>query len=476
MSWIVRYHDVEERDRSKGRTMANEQQPPDSKPLGADTAEDAGAGVAGPPTLGSTDVNPTDGAKAAPQQSSGMRTARVIGTWVLVVLTCIVVGISAVAVWANEVLFDTDQFVSVIEPISQDPAVEEAIASRTSEELVRALRVQERAEEVLPDRAGFLAFTLQNAAQRFIDDQLVQLLSRQGVQDAWLTAVRLAHQQIVAILRDEAPSIVTQDGTVSINLFPLIQTVLDRLNGTGLLPERFTLPTLSTTSPDEARQELSSALGVQLSDTFGVVPVAEAPQLEEAQRYVSIFDDLVVVLPILGLLLAAGAIAVSINRRRTVVALGVGIGAMLLLLGLIFELVGGEGVKAVQDRPTGLPIVRASTDALTEDFWQFLRPAIVVAFLVALVAFLIGRRSWFVAAGAAARPAGQRLAGAGRLVAENLDVLRVAGLVLALVALFLVDLTWGSLILIVLLFLAYIAAVTALASRWQTTEQSTAAP
>ncbi|MGE3597452.1 MAG: hypothetical protein AB7N70_18040, partial [Dehalococcoidia bacterium] len=228
--------------------------------------------------------------------------------------------------------------------------------------------------------------------------------------------------------------------------------------------------------PDEARQQLSSALGVQLSDSFGVVPVAEAPQLEEAQRYVSIFDDLVIVLPIIALLLAAGTIAVSINRRRAVVALGVGIGAMLILLGLIFELVGREAVRAVQDRPTGLPIVQASVDALTEDFWQFLRPEIVVWFLVALVAFLLGRRSWFVAAGAAAHPAGQRLAGSGRLVAENLDLLRVAGLVLALVALFLVDLTWGSLLLIVFLFLVYIAAVTALASRWRPAEQSAAAP
>ncbi|MGE0540206.1 MAG: hypothetical protein AB7R89_08485 [Dehalococcoidia bacterium] len=445
--------------------MTNEQEPTDPEPLGPSTAGVAAAGVGS----GSD-------AKPAATQAKGVRTARVVGAWVLVVLTCIVAGISTLTVWANEVLLDTDQFVSVIEPISLDPAVEEAIAARTSEELVRALRIQERAEEVLPQRAGFLAFTLQSAAQRFVDDQLVALLNREGIQDAWLAAVRLAHQQIVAILRDQAPSIVTQDGVVSINLFPLIQTVLERLNGTGLLPDRFALPTLSSTSPDEARQQLSSALGVQLSDSFGVVPVAEAPQLEEAQRYVSIFDDLVIVLPIIALLLAAGTIAVSINRRRAVVALGVGIGAMLILLGLIFELVGREAVRAVQDRPTGLPIVQASVDALTEDFWQFLRPEIVVWFLVALVAFLLGRRSWFVAAGAAAHPAGQRLAGSGRLVAENLDLLRVAGLVLALVALFLVDLTWGSLLLIVFLFLVYIAAVTALASRWRPAEQSAAAP
>ncbi|MGD9892165.1 MAG: hypothetical protein AB7U18_12840, partial [Dehalococcoidia bacterium] len=220
--------------------MTNEQEPTDPEPLGPSTAGVAAAGVGS----GSD-------AKPAATQAKGVRTARVVGAWVLVVLTCIVAGISTLTVWANEVLLDTDQFVSVIEPISLDPAVEEAIAARTSEELVRALRIQERAEEVLPQRAGFLAFTLQSAAQRFVDDQLVALLNREGIQDAWLAAVRLAHQQIVAILRDQAPSIVTQDGVVSINLFPLIQTVLERLNGTGLLPDRFALPTLSSTSPDE---------------------------------------------------------------------------------------------------------------------------------------------------------------------------------------------------------------------------------
>lgn len=455
--------------------MAEAQEPPDSTPIDSTKAEDLAAATSTSPATDAADASPGPVTLPAEQKSNGAHTARTIIAWVLVVLTCIVAGVAAVAVWSNEVLFDTDTFVSVIEPITQDPAVEEAVAVRTSEELVRALRIQERAEEVLPSRAGFLSFTLQAAAQRFIEDQLRDLLARTGVQDAWLTAVRFAHEQIVEILRDEKSSIITEDGTVSINLFPLIQRVLDRISQTGLLPDRFTVPQLSTTSPDEARQELSSALGVQLSDTFGVVPVAEAPQLEEAQRYVSLFDNLVVVLPILGLLLAAGAIAVSINRRRTIIALGVGIGAMLILLGLVFELGGREGIRAVQDRPTGLPIVQASVDALTDDLWQFLRPIIVIAFLAALVAFLIGRRSWFVAAGAAARPAGQRLAGAGRLVAENLDLLRVAGIALALVALFLVDLSWGSLILIVLLCIAYLAGISALASRWRPADRSPAA-
>lgn len=409
-------------------------------------------------------------------RSHGARTARGILAWVLVVLTSVVVAVAALGIWANEVLLDTNRFVSIVEPISRDPAVDAAISARTSDELVRALRIQERAEEVLPQRAGFLSYTLQEAAQRIIEEQIRTLISREGVQSAWLSSIRFAHQEIVTILRDQNPTIVSQDGVVSLNLFPLIQAALQRLEGTGLLPDRFSLPTLTTTSPDEARQQLSSALGVPLPSTFGVIPVAEAPQLEKAQNAVAIFDTLVVVIPLIAVLLAVVAIALSLNRRRTVVALGVGIGAGIVILGLVGDLLGQEAVNAVRDRPEGIPVVQATVDSLTENLWQFLRPAIVVAFVLAGVAFLAGRSAWFVAAGATARPAGRWLLSSRHVVADYADALRIAGVVLALAALFLLNLSWGTLLLVLLALLAYMVAVTLIATRWGTAQRSTPAP
>jgi hypothetical protein len=405
----------------------------------------------------------TPGDAAVPPASIAKRTgrhmARRIITWVLIVLACLVVATSISTFWTNLVLFDTSRFISVVAPIVRSPAVAEGVSERAAAQIVTALDIQGRAQAALPDRAGFLAVTAAAGAERYIERLLEDLLSTERIQEAWINALRFVHDRIVAILRGDSRFLILGDGTVSLNLFPLIEAVLQRLEGTGLLPDRFVLPDLADTSPDEARQQLSAALGRPLPADFGVVEVADAPTLQRAQDAVETFDTLTYVLPVPALLLAAGALLVSTNRRRTLIALGVGIAAAIVLVGLVAELGAREAVNAVRDRPAAYPVSQAAVDSLTDNLWSFLRPAIALSLAVAAAAWLWGRRDWLasVAGGQAGAADGRR-----GWVARNADALRLGGLGVAVVALLLVNLTWGTLLLILALLVLYLIIIAVL--------------
>src|SRR5262245_20985489 len=80
--------------------------------------------------------------------------------WVLVALASLCIAFSAVAVWSHRVLLNTDEFVSTVEPIVRDPAVADAVSTTTSEQIVSALNIDQRARDALPQKAQFLATPL----------------------------------------------------------------------------------------------------------------------------------------------------------------------------------------------------------------------------------------------------------------------------------------------------------------------------
>ena len=122
----------------------------------------------------------------APPSTSGGKTPtwRRILTWVLVTLACLLVAITVVATWSHFVLLDTDRFVSVVEPIVHEPAVVDAVSNRAAEQIVAALDIRGRTQSALPERASFIGVTAEAGAERFVERQLDDLLSREGMQEA----------------------------------------------------------------------------------------------------------------------------------------------------------------------------------------------------------------------------------------------------------------------------------------------------
>ena len=89
------------------------------------------------------------------------RWRRIVGA-VLLVVGCVLVPVSLSAVWVRNTLLDTDNYVSTVGPLADDPAVQQAIANRVTDALFANVDVEKKVADALPPRAGFLATPVAN--------------------------------------------------------------------------------------------------------------------------------------------------------------------------------------------------------------------------------------------------------------------------------------------------------------------------
>jgi hypothetical protein len=145
--------------------------------------------------------------------------------------------------------------------------------------------------------------------------------------------------------------------------------------------------------------------------------------------------------------------ALSVDRRRTAVQLAVGTIVGVLIARLIIRKISEDVVASIASQNRGA--VKAVLDDAFGSLRGFTRWLFAIALLVAIVAFLMGKREWL----SAARAQAARAYGAGKDVAtserpyahwirEHADGLQVAGPIVAIGLLFIVGVTWVPLILI----------------------------
>ncbi len=128
------------------------------------------------------------------------------------------------------------------------------------------------------------------------------------------------------VLRGDAEAVQATDGNVTINLVPIINQVL--ANITSASPELFgrtvDIPDVQIDEiPASAVDKINEAFGTDLPADFGQFTVYDDGQLKEVQDAIALFDTLVWVSVVLFLLSTVGALALSVNRRRTLVQLAV---------------------------------------------------------------------------------------------------------------------------------------------------------
>ena len=107
-----------------------------------------------------------------------------------------------------------------------------------------------------------------------------------------------------------------KDGKVQLNLLPLVDAVLQKVNSAtnGRFSNQIT--SVTNLSPDEARAKLSSTLGRPLPDDFGTITVFEKQQLSTVQKAAEWFNEAVYALVIAAILLIGAAFVVAPDRRR----------------------------------------------------------------------------------------------------------------------------------------------------------------
>jgi hypothetical protein len=323
-------------------------------------------------TTQETPTAPLDDAPSPPPAK--ISRGRLIGVDVLIGLTTVLAVVGMLAIWANRLLLNPDNWSNTSTQLLQNADIRDATSNYIVDQLYANVNVAQLLRSGLPPQlqplAGPAAGALRNAAVKGVD----LALQRPLIQNLWTRANRRADQAFVAIVNGGKGPVGIQSGTVTLDLASIIDNAASRLG-------------------------LPAGLGAKLPPNIGQLTIIKSNQLKAVQDIGSAVKGLAlwltILIPILYLL---AVVLARYHRRRTLMTVGFAI----LIAGVI-----GIAGRHILDS--------AITNSLVKD--ESLRPAVSATVLIG-TGLLAEIANAFILVGAAvivaawfAGPAGIAVAG-----------------------------------------------------------------
>jgi len=225
------------------------------------------------------------------------------------------------ALWAKRQALDTNNWVDTSGALLEDQEIRQAVGLFVIDRLYQSDEVAARIEQVLPPRLDPLAKPAAAGLKQVAQRNAGRVLGTDAALQAWKTANRTAHHTLLRIIESDAA-----ETGVSLQLKGLFEQMAA---ATGLPPSVV----------DKLPPQVSS------------LQVAGPGQVETARNLLDTFKTLVWVLLGLSVAAFAAAIALSPDRRRTVLT----VGGCLIFVGIallaIRRLAGSFVVDALADAP-----------------------------------------------------------------------------------------------------------------------------
>ncbi|MDR7384978.1 hypothetical protein [Promicromonospora iranensis] len=418
-------------------------------------------------------ANPPDH-PADPRTRHRARSATAV---VLIVVGALLAPVGVVAAWAERTLTDTDRYVATVAPLADDPTVQAALAGRMTQAVMTRIDVGSlldsvagglgerdlapRAAEALP----LLEAPLSSGVESFVRSTADSVVTSDEFSSAWDQANRVAHEQLVTVMRGEGGNLVQvgQDGQLTIQLSGMIDLLKARLaeRGFGLAAN---LPTIDAT-----------------------FTVMQTTQLVEVRNRYAQIVALGTWLPWMVLLLLGAGVLLAARHLRALVAAGIALAAGMLVLALGLAVARGLYLDAL----SGVVLRLDAAEVLFDQLVMFLRATLrtvgVLGLVVALAAYLggsspsarslragLGRsfgsaRAWAEGRGVSSGPAGVWLA-------RYRGVARAAVVALAVLVLLLASNPTPGLVVGTAVGAGLLIALVELLARPRSAAQSTAQP
>jgi len=267
---------------------------------------------------GDADPAPTTSASKQP------RSARSFLAAVFWLLASISVLGATLAPWAHQSLLTSGGWGNIVGGVIERPEVQEAVATVGVERLSQALDVKDRVAQALPGPA-FVADALTGAVERRITDAVAGFIGSEGFRDAFVTANEKAHDVAMRIIRDDDNEAITaQGGLVTLNLLPLIEVGLQRLQDAGIIDASRQLPDLSGGLSADAAAALSKVLGRDIPTDIGTIVLVESDRAGTIGPAIRWFDLITGLSLLLWALFTALAVWLSGRRARMIAWLSAG--------------------------------------------------------------------------------------------------------------------------------------------------------
>jgi hypothetical protein len=386
----------------------------------------------------------------------------------LVLIAALGVTLSVVGIWAGRTTLDTDRWVETVGPLSESPAVQAAVSTYMTDQIFTTLNVDQRVREALPPRAAFLAAPLTGQVHGFVKNSVSKVLASPQFAQLWPEMNRVAHKQIMGILNNDSTVVRSTGDTVTLNLLPVVNEVLTRLEQQAptLFGKTLNLPTITNGQiPEGLQAKIESALGVTLPANFAAIPIYRGDQLSVAQKAVVQVKRGLGALVVGSILALALALWVSPRRRRTTLQFGVW---LVIFVFALTSLVRALRTQLIDQVPAG--VMRTGVDAAVQIVFATLRDRgtqlIWLGIVIAVVAYLVGPgrgavalrhgvvQAWQFLGVRTRRYAAVAKAEGPDFAQDHLDPLRIGGAVVAGVLLLFFS-SWTGLFVIAVLLGLY---------------------
>jgi len=263
-------------------------------------------------------------------QNRRMRGRR-IGVAALLVTATLLWTAFGFALWAKRQLLDTENWVETSSQLLEDDEIRTAVGLAIIDRLYQSDVVAARLEQALPPRLAPLAGPAASGLEQVAERNAGRVLGTDAALRAWEAANETAHRALLRIVESDVAS-----GEVSLDLKSLLAQMAA---ATGLPAD----------AVDRVPPQLAS------------LQVASGDDLQTARDVLDAFKTIVWVLLVLAIATFAGALALSRDRRRTVVTIG---GCMMfaaVALLAVRSLAGSAVTDALAEAP--------NAEAVADDVW-----------------------------------------------------------------------------------------------------------
>lgn len=347
------------------------------------------------------------------------RRLRKAGAAVLLVVTLLLAPLAVVAAWVEDTVADTDRYVETVAPLASDPAVQNVVIERLTDEVVKNVDVKavtDALTKVLADNgappqvvagASALDGPLRSVVRTVVDRNVTRVITSEFFQQVWEGSNRRAHAAVVHMLTGEREGALRATGdTIQLDVGAVVDQVKERLVDAGF--------------------DKASAI----PDSDRTITLFHTDELGKAQDAMRLLNILGTWLPVITIAFAALAVWTAPGHRVMLLITSLGISVMMAVLLVALAVVRRVYLDAVP--AATLPPDAAS--AVFDTFLRFLRDStrtLLVLFLAtALAAYLYGPgrvARWVrgtagrgtTAAGQALRHAGLSTGRTGRLLTDH---------------------------------------------------------
>ena len=228
---------------------------------------------------------------------------------ILVVFASILAFLAIFTSWIDRQALNTDRWVDTSGKLLEDKTISDAVASYTVDQLYANVDVSAVIKQRLPKDVQQFSAPLAAGVRQFATRAAEQAIQSPRIQQAWKDANRIAHTQLVSILKGNNEVVSSQNGKVVLNLRPLVLQLADRIG-------------------------LKKQLNQKLPPDVGQLEIADSKDLDTARTVTKLIEGFAWFFTF-GSVACFGLAVYLAKGRRWMVLLAYGLGLMAAGLGAI---------------------------------------------------------------------------------------------------------------------------------------------